>query len=166
MMLGRRSRLAALTVHLTMSLGWLGALATYLVFDIQAATSESTDLLRTAYAAMHTITTWAILPLAVVSWASGILLAACTKWGLMRHWWVAISLALTTLALGVLVTESFVVADLAAAAAIGTDAEVLALPHTLPHSIGGLVILLIVDVLNVVKPRGLTRHGWRKNLGN
>jgi hypothetical protein len=26
----------------------------------------------------------------------------------------------------------------------------------------GLVVLLLIQVLNVFKPRGLTRHGWRK----
>ena len=40
----------------------------------------------------------------------------------------------------------------------GTSVEGLrALPSTLPHSIGGLVILLVVLVLNIHKPQGLTR---------
>jgi hypothetical protein len=49
------------------------------------------------------------------------------------------------------------------AAAPTTSAEhLLALPPTLPHSIGGLVLLLIVQWLNVFKPQGLTPYGWRR----
>ena len=32
----------------------------------------------------------------------------------------------------------------------------------LPHAGGGLLVLLVVTVLNVYKPRGLTPYGWRK----
>jgi len=32
----------------------------------------------------------------------------------------------------------------------------------LPHSVGGLVVLLIVQVMNIYKPQGLTPYGWRK----
>ena len=42
------------------------------------------------------------------------------------------------------------------------DAKVLAFPPTLLHSVGGLVVLLVVHVLNVYKPQGVTRYGWRK----
>jgi hypothetical protein len=28
--------------------------------------------------------------------------------------------------------------------------------------VGGLFVLIAITVLNVVKPRGLTRYGWRK----
>jgi hypothetical protein len=38
----------------------------------------------------------------------------------------------------------------------------LALPGTLPHSVGGLVVLGVVLVLNVYKPQGVTPYGWRK----
>ncbi|MGH2688934.1 MAG: hypothetical protein ACRDKW_09025, partial [Actinomycetota bacterium] len=30
------------------------------------------------------------------------------------------------------------------------------------HSVGGTVVLLVILVLNVYKPRGMTRYGWRK----
>ena len=37
-----------------------------------------------------------------------------------------------------------------------------ALGSTLVHSVGGTVVLLVILVLNVYKPRGMTRYGWRK----
>jgi potassium/hydrogen antiporter len=43
-----------------------------------------------------------------------------------------------------------------------TDLRLAALPGTLLHSGLGLLVLLVVLVLNVYKPRGLTRYGWRK----
>ena len=36
------------------------------------------------------------------------------------------------------------------------------LPGTLLHSIGALLVLLVIAVLAIFKPRGVTRYGWRK----
>jgi hypothetical protein len=63
----------------------------------------------------------------------------------------------------VLVSETRVIGAMAGVAvdpATSTD-QLLALPGTLPHSIGGLVVLVTVQVLNVYKPAGMTRYGWR-----
>jgi hypothetical protein len=30
------------------------------------------------------------------------------------------------------------------------------------HSIGGTIVLLVILVLNLYKPRGMTPYGWRK----
>jgi hypothetical protein len=42
------------------------------------------------------------------------------------------------------------------------DEVLLGSPPTLVHSIGGLVVLVTIQVLNVYKPEGLTPYGWRK----
>ncbi len=91
-------------------------------------------------------------------------MALGTKWGLIRHWWVLISLLLTVGATGVLLSEARAIGH---GAALATDppttpSQILALPSTLPHSIGGLGVLLAIQVLNVLKPQGLTPYGWRK----
>ena len=91
-------------------------------------------------------------------------MALGTKWGLFRHWWVLIYSLLTVGATGVLLSETRVIADstsLAADSSTTTD-QLLALPSILPHSVGGLVVLLAVQVLNIYKPQGLTPYGWRK----
>lgn len=64
----------------------------------------------------------------------------------------------------VLLLETRVIAHNANLAADpGTSlSELLALPSTLLHSLGGLVVLLVIQVLNVYKPQGLTPYGWRK----
>lgn len=40
--------------------------------------------------------------------------------------------------------------------------DLSALGSTLIHSVGGPAVLLVILVLNVYKPRGMTRYGWRK----
>jgi hypothetical protein len=61
-------------------------------------------------------------------------------------------------------SELGVVTRLAAVAADPRtpDEDLLALPPTLLHSVGGLAVLLVVQVLNVYKPPGLTPYGWRR----
>jgi hypothetical protein len=64
----------------------------------------------------------------------------------------------------VLVVETQTIAAHAAVAAdpAASDDEVRALGSTLVHSVGGMLVLLAVLVINVYKPQGLTPYGWRK----
>lgn len=158
------ARKILLSVHLLASVGWIGAILAYLPLDITTAASDDADLLRASYAAMDLIARFALVPLALASLASGIAISLLTPWGLFRHWWVLISLLLTLLACVVLLVETRVIAALAQTAVDpATSAEALrALPSTLPHSVGGLAVLTVVLAINVHKPRGLTRYGWRK----
>jgi uncharacterized membrane protein len=155
-------RKALLATHLTVSIGWIGSLAAYLVFDVAVVTGEDAETLRTGYLAMDRIVRFTVVPFAVASFVTGVLVSVWSRWGLFRHYWVVISLVLTSFALLVLLREVGVVASLARTAAASDSAEHLrALGSTLPHSVGGTVLLLIVLVLNVYKPRGLTRYGRR-----
>ena len=164
MSMSPRIRRLALSVHLTASVGWLGAVVGYLALDVVVATSSDVGQVRAAWIGMGLIVAAVIVPLALGSLVTGLVMALGTKWGLFRHWWVLISFALTCLALAVLLSETRVVTALAARAAdISTsDAALLAAPPTLPHSIGGLLVLLVVQVLNVYKPQGVTPYGWRR----
>jgi hypothetical protein len=157
-------RKIVLAVHLTVSVGWLGAVLAYIPMDVSVALTDDPATVRSAWMAMWLIVTWAILPVGLLSLVSGILISAGTRWGLFRHWWVVVSLVLTSGALVVLVQEAAHITRLAAIAVDpGTSAaELLALPPTLPHSIGGLLVLLVIQWLNVFKPSGLTPYGWRR----
>jgi len=164
MIMGIRLRKFALFVHVVFAVGWIGAVAAYLVLDVTVATSDDVQQLRAAWIAMGLITAWAIIPLAFWTLVTGLVMALGTKWGLFRHWWVIISLILTLLASLVLGSESRYIAQAAGVAVDPTssDEAIRELSNTLLHSIGGLVVLLVVQVLNMYKPRGLTRYGWRK----
>lgn len=154
-------RKLALTTHLTVSIGWIGAVVAYLVLVAAAATSQQAQTVQAAWIAMELTGWYAIVPLALASLASGLVMALGTPWGLLRHYWVVFSLALTVLAVAVLLGHMPTVSSLAdqAARTGGTDLNVAG---ELLHAGGGLVVLLLVAGLNVYKPPGLTRYGWRK----
>lgn len=159
-----RLRKSALTVHIGVSVGWVGAVAAYLAFDLTVATSQNVQTLRAAYLAMETIALYVLVPLAIASLLTGLVMSLGTRWGLFRHYWVSISLILTIVAVAVLLIETRTIGSLAAIAADPTMSgeELRALPSTLLHSVGGLVLLLMIMILNVFKPQGLTPYGQRK----
>ncbi|WP_235999197.1 DUF2269 domain-containing protein [Qaidamihabitans albus] len=149
-----------LVCHVATSVSWLGAVAAYLALDLTATVSQDLATVRAAYVAMDVVVAAVIVPLALASVLIGIVNALGTAWGLFRHYWVLVKLLLTVFATTILLLEAGTVRYLADVAASGTDPREL--PGTLLHSVGGSVMLLIVLVLSVYKPRGLTRHGQRK----
>ena len=153
-----------LTAHIAVSVGWVGALSAYLALDLAAVTTDDAVVLRAAYVAMDVLVRLVIVPLAVASLGSGVVVSLGTKWGLFRHYWVLVSLVLTSVATVVLLLEARTVRAFAVTAGDpATSAEALSdLGGTLPHSVGGLLLLLGILTLNMYKPRGLTRYGWRK----
>ena len=152
----------ALTTHITTSVGWIGAVVAYLALDITVATSQDAQTLRAAWIAMGLIARWAIVPLALASFLTGLVMSLGTPWGLFRHYWVLITLVLTILATVVLLLHMPTVSALADVARTADGAALGGLGGDLFHAGGGLLVLLVITVLNVYKPRGLTPYGWRK----
>src|SRR5438477_354037 len=93
----------ALSIHLTCSVGWIGAVVAYLALGIAAVTSPDVQTVRAAWTAMDLTGWWAIVPLAIGALMTGLVMSLGTQWGLFRHYWVLISLALTILCTVVLV---------------------------------------------------------------
>lgn len=154
-------RKVALTVHIATSVGWLGSIAAYLALNVPALTSSDAATVRGAYLMMESVIWSAILPLAVISLLTGIIQSLGTPWGLFRHYWVLISFILTVLSTAVLVLHVRDVDQLADLAA-NPKTDLPSLGGDLPHTVGGLLVLLAVMVLNIYKPRGATRYGQRK----
>jgi hypothetical protein len=164
MIMTPRLRKFALATHITLAVGWIGAVAGYIALDVAAATGQDAQTLRAAYLAMELIAWYVIVPLAFASLLTGLVMALGPKWGLFRHYWVLISLLLTIIATIVLLAETPTIsyfADIAADPTTSGD-DLRALGSTLVHSVGGTAVLLVILVLNVYKPRGMTRYGWRK----
>jgi hypothetical protein len=154
----------ALTVHLAVSVGWIGAVAAYLALGVAAATGRDAQTVRAAWIAMELTGWFVIVPLAFAALLTGLVMSLGTPWGLFRHYWVLITLVLTvfsTLILLLHMPDVSATADVARAADGDTLGE-LELGGDLFHAGGGLVVLLVITVLNVYKPRGLTPYGWRK----
>lgn len=155
-----RLRKVVLTAHVTSSVGWLGAVVAYIALDVAAVSSQGARSVQAAYSGMEVIAWYVIVPLALASVLIGTINALGTQWGLFRHYWVLVKLLLTVFATTILLQETQTISALARAAAAGGDPRNL--PGTLPHSIGGLVVLLIIAILSMFKPRGMTRYGQRK----
>ena len=102
------------------------------------------------------------MPLAIAALLTGLVMSLGTHWGLFRHYWVLISLALTTLCTVVLVLHMPTVSAMAKLAQSVDGADLRALGGDLFHPAVGLLVLLAITVLNVYKPAGLTPYGWRK----
>jgi hypothetical protein len=140
MALRPRVRKLALITHVSVSVGWIGAVVAYLTLGLAAVTSDSTSTIRAAWIGMEITGWYAIVPLAVASMLTGLVMALGTRWGLFRHYWVIISFVLTVLSILVLALHMPDVSSLAATAQT----------------------LVAIQVLNIYKPPGLTRYGWRK----
>lgn len=157
-----RLRKFALSAHLTLSVGWTGAVLAYLALGIAAVTSEEVQTIRAAWSAMELIGWYVIVPLALASLLTGLVMAFGTKWGLFQHYWVLISFALTSFATAVLLLHMPTVSSTADLVQEAEGARLDALGGDLLHPGIGLVVLLVVQTLNLYKPQGLTAYGWRK----
>ena len=155
-------RKLALIVHLTSSVGWIGAVVAYLALAVSAATSQDAQTVRAAWIAMELTGWYVIVPLALAALLTGIVISLGTPWGLFRHYWVLITLVLTVLATVVLLLRMLTVSALADVARKADGADLAGLERDLLHPGVGLLVLLVITGLNVYKPRGLTPYGWRK----
>jgi hypothetical protein len=157
-----RVRKLALSAHLTFSVGWIGAVLAYLALGVGAVTSQDVQTVRAAWTAMDLTGWYVIVPLALASLLTGLVMALGTKWGLFRHYWVLISFALTVFATVVLLLHMPTVSSMADLAQEAEGAGLEGLGGDLLHPGIGLVVLLVIQVLNLYKPPGMTRYGWRK----
>lgn len=152
----------ALAAHLLSSVGWIGAVVAYLALGVSAATNRDAQVVRAAWIGMELTGWFAIVPLALAALLTGLVLSLGTPWGLFRHYWVVISLALTALCTVVLLLH---MPTVTATAAMLRGMEMGGMGGDLLHPGVGLLVLIAITALNVYKPRGLTPYGWRKRYG-
>ncbi|AWZ07367.1 MULTISPECIES: hypothetical protein [unclassified Streptomyces] len=138
-----RLRKLTLTLHVTSSVGWLGAVAAFLALAVAGLTSSAPQTVRGAYLAMDVLGWYVIVPFSVACLLTGLVQSLGTVWGLLRHYWVITKLLITVAATVLLLVHMQPVGHLADAAA-------------------ALLVLLTAVTLSVFKPRGVTRHGRRR----
>lgn len=155
------SRRTLLTAHVVVSVGWIGAVVSFLALNIVAlSTSRAADA-RSMYVAMNVIGLYAIVPASLLTLGTGTAQSLATQWGLWRHRWVATKLILAVGATAALLLHQFVVVRLAAEQAEqGTDPRALGTQLVVDASLAAAV-LIVATLLSVFKPWGLTRHGQR-----
>lgn len=167
MIMTSRLRRVALLTHITCSVGWLGAVAGFLVLSIASVTSRNAEVVRGAYLSMNLIGMYILVPLSLAALMTGLVQSLGTEWGLLRHYWVVTKLTLTIGATSLLMLHQFGAVEVAArrvlAVAPGTLPEIGGLGTELMSKAGlALLVLLAITTLSVFKPWGLTRYGLRK----
>ena len=159
-------RRLSLTAHITLSLGWLGAVIAFLALSIAALASGDAEIVRGAYLSMNIIGRFVIVPLSLAALASGLVESLGTEWGLFRYYWVVVKLVLTVLAVAALLLHQFT--------AVAAAARLAAAPRSLPYAelrpLGvqltadsslATLVLLFVAILGVYKPWGRIRTDAR-----
>ncbi|MCW8376741.1 DUF2269 family protein [Streptomyces justiciae] len=158
MKLSRPARKGSLVVHVVASAGWLGLTFGLLALGITAATTGDPVIVESSVRAMKLFADWLLLPLALLTFLSGLLLSLGTPWGLARHRWVYAKFWLT---LATLTATAFVLRP-----AVNSAVAAVAAGHPLPDTgdvlFGPIVsssAYVFMTVISVVKPWGPTRRG-------
>jgi hypothetical protein len=160
-------RRLVLTAHVTVSVGWIGALAGFLVLAIFGVVSDDALTVRSCYLAMDVVNRFVVVPAALLALGTGIIQAMGTPWGLLRHYWVVLKLVIIAAATVLLLGKTGAISEIARisgeSALAGSDLWGLRL-SILGHAVGGLAVLLWAMVLGMYKPRALTPLGQRAGL--
>ncbi len=162
-------RKLTIAAHVTFSVGWLGAVAAFLVLSIAGLTSHDAEVVRGAYLSMELISRFVIIPMSFAAVATGLLQALGTPWGLFRYFWIVMKFGLAIFATVALLIHQFAVMAVAAKRVSGAAAETLfaadfgTLKTELVRAPSLAILLLLgVTTLGVYKPWGLTPYGRRK----
>lgn len=157
--LSRPARRALLVVHVAFSVSWLGLTVGLLALGFTGYTTGSPDMAGVAYRAMKVFGDWLVLPVALTSLVSGLVLSLRTTWGLARHRWIYLKfwLTLITVLLSVFSLRPGInrLAAEAAAGALHPDVSLLIAPTV------ATATYLFLTAISVLKPWGLTRRGRR-----
>ena len=159
-------RRLALTAHVAVSVGWLGAVICFLALAAVGLTSRNPQTVRGAYLVMEPAAWLALVPLSLASLVTGLVSSLGTAWGLFRHYWVLFKLLINVFATTILLIYMGTFRQMAAAAAdAGADLEVVRNASPLVHAALALLLLVAATVLGIYKPRGMTRYGRHKQHG-
>ena len=104
--LSPRLRRLVLTVHVCVSVAWIGLELVLAVLGAVGLLSDDPQTLRSVYVAAGLLGPAMLIPFGAATLVSGLLLGWGTKWGVLRHWWVAAKLAISV---GLLVAVTVVV---------------------------------------------------------
>jgi hypothetical protein len=162
-------RKLTITAHVTFSVGWLGAVAAFLVLGIAGLTTHDAEVMRDAYLSMDLISRFVIIPMCFAALATGLFQALATPWGLFRYYWIVMKFGLAIFATFALLVHQFGVMAVAATRVSGVAPETLFSVDLGPLKAElvrapslAIVLLLAATSLGVYKPWGLTPYGRRK----
>lgn len=157
-------RKAALTTHITVSVGWLGAVVAFLALSLVGVTSQHAETVRSVYLCMDLLGRFVIVPASLLALASGLLQSLGTEWGVFRYTWVVVKLVVTIGAVLLLVLHQFVgVADAARRVSETTPGVLPDIgrlgPQLVKDAALATVALAGLTTISVFKPWGRTAFG-------
>ena len=157
-MMSAPARKLGLLAHVVTSVGWLGAVATSLVLGIVGLVSGDASTVRAVYLTMDVVGWPVLVPLSLLSLATGLVQALGTRWGLLRHYWVIFKLGMNLLASVVLLLymQTLDAIAEAARASVGDNVEAIRSPSPVVHGGGAVALLLVATILSIYKPPGRT----------
>jgi hypothetical protein len=156
--LPRPTRRAFLVAHVTVSVGWLGISLCLLTLAIAAARDPGA-LAVPASTAMKLFADWLLLPVALLSVTTGLVLSLGTSWGLARYRWVWVKFWLTLAATGLTVFSFMPGAD--DAAALAAAGHPVPAPDLIIPPAVSLSLYVFLTAISLLKPWGPTRRGRR-----
>jgi len=154
-----RLRKALLIVHICSSVGWLGAVLSFLVLAIWGLTAPEGGAAQAAYRAMDVIGWRVVVPVAFAALATGLTQGLGSPWGIVRHYWIVMKLVITGLCSGLVLLHMRPTGRLAGAPLddLMSDAGLHAMRVQLVADAGlALGALLVAAALAVYKPQGKT----------
>ena len=139
-------RRAVLTVHIIASVGLLGEVSGFLLVALRAKSADDPAVAAASYDLLATFSLVFGIPLSLTALATGAALGLGTKWGVLRHPWVAIKLGLlvSVILVGALVLGPSV--DAMRTGSGGTEARIVA------GAAWDVLALTLATTLSVYKP--------------
>jgi uncharacterized membrane protein len=161
-------RKVVLTLHVIFAVGWLGTGFTMLALGIMGFTGSNIQTMRESYVSMERLGDFVVIPVALCAVLTGLLLGLGSRWGLLRHYWVAVKLIV---GLGALTLAAFALrarlheaASLVKKPGASTDIGFVSITLIVAPSVA-LVLYTSNVVLSIFKPWGKTSYGKRKTAG-
>ncbi|MBZ6109195.1 MULTISPECIES: hypothetical protein [Streptomyces] len=152
--LSRPARRGLLVVHVVASASWLGLTLGLLALGATAATTASPTAVEASVRSMKLFADWLLLPLALLTLTSGVVLALGTQWGLARHRWVFTKFWLTS--------ATTVATVLALRPGVNSAVAAVAAGNVLAGPVVSLSAYVFMTVISLLKPWGPTRRGRRE----
>lgn len=165
MTLSPRVRRTALVAHVASSVGWLGAVAAFLVLSVVGLRNSNSEVVRACYVAMDLLGRHLIVPLNLLALSTGLIQSFGTTWRLFRYYWVAIKFVLTLGATGVLLLHQYNAVAAAAGLVLGPADARQAIASTgldvqlTLDAVLAIVVLTTATAVSIVKPWGLISNG-------
>jgi hypothetical protein len=146
-----------LTAHITFSVGWLGAVAVFIVLAITGLTTMDNQLSRSALLAMDLSAWFVIVPFCLTSLFTGLVQAFGTKWGLFKHYWIVVKLFLTvamTILLLLHMQPISYLAGVATETSFSNSQYAEQLLDIITKAGAAILVLIAITTISIYKPWG------------